>query len=263
MMDTGVFDDGPEPMLWRPDLDHDRLRRQRVLESIVVEPLPFALIGVTIGLLIGGGTGLAIAAAILALSWWWAVAGYRCWGLDCARPGFTRHRQDRGGGEWFYRPGDFHALPADGRRQVDRIFAALPAFDGDALAWLRPDHRTEVNRIAWDLLDCLHRSLPARAVLARMPADLAGDPGILTARHELVLLDRDVADAVDALCEAAAVVHDLNLHITRPARRDAVHADLQQLRLPTAPTGAAELRDEIHSHARVVDEVLDLAEATP
>jgi len=258
-MDTGVFDTGTEPVLWRPDLDRGRLRRRGVLESIVVEPLPFALIGVAIGLLAGGWTGLAITVATLVLSWWWSVSAYRCWGLDCSRPGYTRHRRDRGAGEWFYRPTDFHALPPDNRVLVERIFAALPAFDDDAFAWLDREHRAGAHQLGWELLEGLHHTLPARAVLARVSADLACDHDVQAVRHQLVLLDREIADAVDAFVETATLVGDLGRRLTRQSRLAALHEGLHHLRLPAAPVGMAALREEIRCHARAVDDVLDLA----
>ena len=34
MLDNGFFAGGPEPMLWRPDLDHASLRREAAIECI-------------------------------------------------------------------------------------------------------------------------------------------------------------------------------------------------------------------------------------
>lgn len=262
MLDTGVFTDGPQPMLWRPDLDHDRLRRRGVLESVIVEPLPFALIGLAIGFLIGGRIGFVIAVLILALAAWWAVSAYRCWGLDCSRPGWTRHRRDRGAGEWFYRPADFAALPEPGRQLVARLFSALVVFDEPDPCWRGAADRATVHRVVWQLLDCLHATLPARAVLARVPVDLADDPDVAEIRHQLVLLDTELAAGVDAVCEISALVRDLTLRITAPSRRAALHTDLAGLRLP-APPEVGEVREEVRARVAAVHEVLDLTGTTP
>jgi hypothetical protein len=263
MLDNGLFDNGPEPMLWRPDLDHARLRRQGVLESIAIEPGPFALVGIAIGFMAGGSVGLVIALAVLALSVWWSVAAYRCWGLDCSRAGWTRHRRDRGAGEWFYRASDFVALPAAGRELVARVFTALVVFDEPMVpCWLGRGGRDEPHRVAWQLLDCLHASLPARALLAQLPADLAGDAEVGALRHQLVQLDIDIAAGVDVLCEASALARDLVTRITQPRRRAALHADLRCLRLPTPPA-VSEFRDGLSSRVAAVHDVLDLAGSTP
>jgi hypothetical protein len=262
MLDNGVFTDEPQPMLWRPDLDHDRLRRRGVLESVIVEPLPFALIGLVIGIRIGGWIGFVIAVLILALASVWAVSAYRCWGLDCSRPNWTRHRRDRGAGEWFYRADDFNTLPHDCRQQVARLFAALVVFDEPASWWRGAADRQMVHRVAWQLLDCLHATLPARAVLARVPVDLADDPAVAQVRHQLVLLDTELAAGVDAVCEISALVRDLVVRITAPSRRAALHTDLACLRLP-APPEVGEVREEVRARVAAVHDVLHLAGTMP
>jgi hypothetical protein len=262
MLDNGVFDDGPQPMLWRPDLDHDRLRRRGVLESVIVEPLPFALVGLAVAIVIGGRIGTVIAVLILALAAVWAVSAYRCWGLDCFRPNWTRHRRDRGAGEWFYRPADFDALPNNCRRQVARLFAALVVFDEPVSCWRGTVDRATVHELAWQLLECLHATLSTRAVLARVPADLAGDPEVADLRHQLVQLDTDLAAGVDAVCEISVLVRGLAVRITAPSRRAALHTDLACLRLPVPPVVGG-VRDEVRARVDAVHEFLDLVGTTP
>ena len=263
MLDNGFFAGGPEPMLWRPDLDHAALRREAAIESVLPEAAPFALIGTAIAVMIGAWMGALIAVLVLALAGLVAVSTYRCWGLDCTRPGWTRHRRDRGAGEWFYRPTDFATLPVDSRRQVDRLFAALTVFDEPAvLAWLQDADRLEVHRVAWQLLDCLHATLPARSVLGRVAPDLADDGVVLLVRYRLVRLDTAISVGVHALRETSALVQALATRVTAPRRRAALHEDLRSLRLPTAAE-VAELREDVLNRTRAVHEVLDLAGATP
>lgn len=263
MLDNGFFTEGPELLLWRPDLDHRRLRLQGMREAVVVEAAPFAFIGTAIAVMIGAWIGVAVTFLVLALATLAAVSTYRCWGLDCTRPGWTRHRRDRGAGQWYYRPSDFTALPDDVRARVDALFAALPAFDDPTvLAWLRDNDRLEVHRVAWALLDCLHASLPARAVLARVSPDLAGDDVVQLVRHQLVQLDTAIAAGVRTLCETSALVQELAARVTAPRRRAALHEDLRSLRLTTPPE-IGELRDDLRSRVRAVHDVLDLAGTTP
>jgi len=263
MLDNGVFTTGPEPMLWRPDLDHTHLRRQAVVESVLPEAAPFALIGTAIAFMIGSAAGVVIALLVLALSVLAAVSAYRCWGLDCTRPGWTQRRRDRGAGEWFYRPSDFTALPTDCRHQVDRVFAALTVFDEPLLLdWLDPGDRREVHMVAWQLLDCLHATLPARTLLGRVTPDLADDGVVVLTRYQLVRLDTAISVGVDAFCDTSALVRELVARFTTPRRLAALHADLRCLRLPTPP-GVAEVRENVRSRVRAVHEVLDLAGTTP
>jgi hypothetical protein len=263
MLDNGIFTDGSEPMLWRPDLDHARLRREALAEAVLPEAAPFAFIGSAVAVLIGAWIGLVIALLVVAAAMLLAVSTYRCWGLDCTRPRFTRHRRDRGGGQWFYRPADFTALPANCRDQVDRLFMALVVFDEQAvLAWLPDTERHQVHRAAWTVLDCLHATLPARAILHRVAPDLAADKAVTEVRHQLVLLDTAIAGAVHALCETSSVVADLSARLTAPRRRAALHEDVYCLRLPAAPA-VDELCEDIRSRTLAVHEVLDLAGITP
>ncbi|EWM15277.1 hypothetical protein [Kutzneria sp. 744] len=263
MLDTGVFPGGPEPMLWRPDLDQPRLRREAVMESVLPEAAPFALIGTAIAFMTGSWIGVLVALLVLALAGLAAVSAYRCWGLDCSRPGWTRHRRDRGAGEWFYRPSDFTALSKDCRDQVDNVFAALGVFDDPlVLAWLDPADRREVHVVAWQLLDCLHATLPARTLLGRVMPDLADDGVVTLARYELVRLDTEISVGVEAFCDTSALVRELAVRITAPRRRVALHAGLRCLRLPTVPA-VAELREDVRSRVRAVQQVLDLAGTTP
>ena len=183
MLDNGFFVAGPEPMLWRPDLDHRRLRRDAMVESVLPEAAPFALIGTAVAVMIGTWAGMLIALLVLGLAALVAVSAHRCWGLDCSRPGWTRHRRDRGGGEWFYRPSDFDSLPADCRHQVAQVFVALTAFDEPSVSeWLLDEDRLQVHRVAWQLLDCLHATQPTRTILSRVPQDLAADDAVRAAR---------------------------------------------------------------------------------
>jgi hypothetical protein len=263
MLDKGFFADGPEPLLWRPDLDHRRLRLQGMRESVVVEAAPFAFIGTALAVMIGTWIGVAVAVLVLALATIVAVSTYRRWGLECTRPGWARHRHDRGAGQWYYRPSDFTALPDDIRAQVDALFAALSVFDDPTvLAWLQDNDRLEVHRVAWALLDCLHSSLPGRAALARVSQDLATDDVVQLVRHQLVRVDTAIVASVRALCETSALVQDLAARITAPRRRAALHEDLRSLRLATPPA-VAELRDDLRTRVRAVHDVLDLAGTTP
>ncbi|MFC0433382.1 hypothetical protein [Kutzneria buriramensis] len=264
MLDNGIFTDGPQPMLWRPELDHARLRRQGVVESVVTEPLPFACIGTAVGVLAGGWIGLMIDLLCIGLAVLWSISSYRCWGLDCSRPGWTRHRRDRGGGDWFYRRSDFERLPAASRDQVDTVFQALTAFDETAvLSWLDNAVRVEVHQVAWTLLDCLHDTIPARTVLARASADLAGDAVVALVRYELVRRDAAIAVGVQALRETSALVRELAERVTAPGRRAALRADLRCLRLPEVPSTATELREDVRNRVRAVHDVLDLAGTAP
>jgi hypothetical protein len=263
MVDNGFFLSGPEPMLWRPDLDHTRLRREAVVESVLPEAAPFTFIGTAVAVMIGAWAGVVIAALILGLAALVAVSTYRCWGLDCTRPGWTRHRRDRGNGQWYYRPGDFTGLPEHCRREVERLFAALTAFDEPTvLAWLPDTDRLEVHRAAWQLLDCLRATLPTRGVLARVDPDLAGDNVAQLARYQLVRLDATIAAGVSAVCDTSAFVSDLAARITAPRRRAALHHDLSSVRLPNPPA-VAELSEDIQGRVQAVHEVLDLAGTTP
>jgi hypothetical protein len=263
MLDNGFFPDGPEPILWRPDLDHAGLRRQGVVESMLPEAGPFALIGLTIAFLTGSAIGIIVAALVLALSGLAAMSAYRCFGLDCTRPGWMRHRRDRGAGEWFYRPGDFAALPKDCRDRVDKVFAALAVFDEpQVLDWLEADCRREAHTVAWQLLDCLHATLPTRALLARVTPDLADDGVVTLVRYELVRLDTAVSVAVDGLCETSALLEELAVRVTAPRRRAGLRADLRCVRLPSPPA-VGELAADVRSRVRAVHEVLDLAGTMP
>ncbi|MFI9389199.1 hypothetical protein [Kutzneria sp. NPDC052558] len=263
MLDTGVFTDGPEPMLWRPGLDRTRLRRHAVVESVLPEAAPFALIGLAIAVMAGSWIGVLVALLVLGLAGLTALSTYRCWGLDCTRPAWTRHRRDRGAGEWFYRPSDFTALPAECRERVDQVFAALAVFDEPLLScWLDQPVRHEVHTVAWQLLDCLHATLPARTLLSRVAPDLAEDAVVLCTRYELVRLDTAICVAVDEFSDTSALVQELVARFTTPRRLAALHHDLRRLRLP-APPEVAEMREAVRGRVRAVREVLDFAGATP
>ena len=159
----GVFRSGTEPVLWRPGLDRQRLRRRAIRRCVLSDPAWFGLTGALVFLVgvtsapvvfwaVLAGTVMLMAAALMARH------EYLRFGHVLSDRS-AAWRIDRGKGEWFFRTNDFADRGTAAQGTAARIIdAAHLCHTGPAVVWLDQTHLDSVHRLAWDALVQLYEA---------------------------------------------------------------------------------------------------------
>jgi hypothetical protein len=205
----GTFRCGTEPVLWRPGLDQDRLRRHAAWRCLVPDAGLYALGGV-VTLVIGAANRPVLVPAVAAGAVLIAVAALiaRCEFLRFGHDLSVRSvswRTDRGCGQWYFRVGDFLDLgiPAAAAMAAQIIDATHLSHSGPAASWIGHAQLAAVHRLAWDTLLALYQAPTAHEDLQPVLARLA-------------LVTAHIREANRRLTHAAAMTHtdDLLAHVT-------------------------------------------------
>ncbi|MGW5721923.1 hypothetical protein ACWEVP_37515 [Amycolatopsis sp. NPDC003865] len=180
---VGDFSDGPDIMLWNPDITTKHWRRRVVSDFAARLPSARSVAGLLALALVGGygvagslGGALAVGGAIaLVLSGLCdAAITTACLDTDHQHQHERRCRLERVPGEFFLRSDDFVDLGAAAHQTAGLLIDLTGELHATtARDWLDPELPTRVHHVVWEALTRLLRTAPAR----RHAAQLATTPG--------------------------------------------------------------------------------------
>jgi hypothetical protein len=231
---VGAFPDGPDSLLFNPDISARRWRRERLRAaarpSIVAEGLAGAIL-VVVGVCVASGaaavlmSGVGVLAVVVsALGGWAGAAGVLTeHHHDTGRP----CRLERTRGAFFFRTHDFRDLGPAGYGAVRALIAGVHELHRTpARTWIDPALPGQAHRVAWQALCCLDRTRDAHALAAELATkpdrDVDADAevsGMATAARQAV------AATEDGLAEVMAQLEGC-LALTRAWERKLRRADL-------------------------------------
>lgn len=176
---VGEFDDGPDAMLWHPDLSPARWRRETLRAALSARVVLCGLLGVAfISDGIAWQTGLAamltVGLGVVAVgsATFASVVNAECFGTDHVHDRQWRCRLEQRPGEFFYRSKDFVSV---GSAVYDLVLGLLDVVHElhttPARAWLPVEVPREAHRAAWEALCCLDRTRTARVVADQLRRD--------------------------------------------------------------------------------------------
>jgi len=228
----GEFCDRSEVMLWRPRLNVAGLRWRILWASLWSVPAMWTGLGaaaVVFGILQRWGASVGVGVGVL-------HTGVR---VVCFRDDH-RHARGRGcfleriPGRFFYRPTDFSFLPPVRAATVTAIIGAIQElYNGAAVGWIPAHLLRTAHHLAFEALDALARTQPARAALAHSDSTLADDVSPL--QTMVTEIDHAVDQVATCLLDSATLSRAWNTKLKQLAVRHAFDthtATLAHLRNP-------------------------------
>jgi hypothetical protein len=195
----GQFQTGAELMLWRPGLNHAKVRRCALAAALsssasvhvalgaVVIVVGIGAVPALIGWLCLFGGSLALGLNVLKIS-----VDYRCMDFDHQHDSCFL---DKVRGEFFYRAGDFADLGPPIAHTVERIMDSVREVHASpAAAWVDPQQVHDVHQVAWNAVHILDQTRTLRGVV-NDPSSGATAGDLTSARSQLAVVD----DAVEAI----------------------------------------------------------------
>lgn len=161
-VEYGNFASGVEPVLWRPGLSPERLRRRAVRRCLVPDAGLYVLggkltmlIGITnrpmLLLAVAAGAVLVMVGVLIARH------DYLCFGHDLSVRS-QRKRADRGRGHWYFRAGDFTDRGSASATAARIIDAVHLSHSGPAALLTGQANLAGLHGLAWDALLALHNA---------------------------------------------------------------------------------------------------------
>ncbi|MFE0024103.1 hypothetical protein [Amycolatopsis sp. NPDC059021] len=232
---VGDFAEGPDMMLWNPDLPRARWHRERVRAFCSRSVVHAGLCGALVLIL-----GLAAGDTVLTVTFIVLGTIVLCGGvvIGVVNLGYcASDHQHTGGpchleipGEFFFRTKDFTDMgPATGRIAVRVMEAVAHLHTTPARGWLDPDLPRSAHRLAWQTLSSLETTRTTRALADQLAAE-PGYGGLAETLEEAIAgIDHRLTAVAEQLTGCVVLTREWSRKLHDADLRDRVDRELAVL----------------------------------